>query len=86
MRNRGFGPKWINWILIWLQSAKISILANRDPGKEIICKRGLKQDDPLSPLLFVLVVEGLSLLFVHMKAACKIERLPVARSVTFPNL
>lgn len=59
MRNRSFGPKWINWILIWLHYAKIYVLANGEPVEEIICKRGLGEGDPLSSLLFVLVVEDL---------------------------
>lgn len=40
MRNRGFGPKWINWVTIWLHSAKVAVLTNGELEKEIICKRG----------------------------------------------
>lgn len=86
IRNMGFGPKWINWILIWLHSTKIFVLANGEPGKEIVCKRGLRQGDPLSPLLFVLVAEGLNSLFTYMKRACKIDGLSVARSIIYTNL
>lgn len=86
MRNNSFGPKWINWILIWLHYAKISILANGKLGKEIVIKRGFRKGDLLSPLLFVLVVKGLNLLFTHMKEVGKIEGLSVARSVAFTNL
>jgi hypothetical protein len=34
------------------QSASTSLLLNGVPGKKIICKRGVRQGDPLSPLLF----------------------------------
>jgi hypothetical protein len=37
----------------------MSILVNGSPTEEICIKRGLKQGDPLAPLLFLLVAEGL---------------------------
>lgn len=86
LSNRGFSPKWIKWISFWLNSAKVSVLTNGEPRKEIICKKSLKLGDPLLPLLFVLVAKGLNLLFMHMKEAYKIEGLPAARSKSFTNL
>lgn len=70
----------------WLDSAKISVLANGEPKKEIVYKRGLRQGDHLSPLLFILVAEGFNLLFTRMKQAGKIEGLPAARSSAFTVL
>jgi hypothetical protein len=40
----------------------MSILVNGCPTEEICIKRGLKQGDPLAPLLFVIVAEGLGAL------------------------
>lgn len=62
------------------------MLANRELEKDIVCKRGLWQGDLLSPLLFVLVAEGLNLLFTRMKEADKIEGLLSARLALFTNL
>jgi hypothetical protein len=43
-------------------AGSMSVLVNGSPTREINIKRGLKQGDPLAPLLFLLVAEGLGLL------------------------
>ena len=56
----GFCLKWRKWIAACLQSATISILVNGSPTKEFAPTRGLRQGDPLAPLLFNIVGEGLT--------------------------
>jgi len=56
----GFHQKWIQWIKACLTSATISVLVNGSPTKEFKPKRGLRQDDPLTPFLFIIVAEGLT--------------------------
>lgn len=60
----GFQQKWILWILSCVTTASASILINDSPTPPIKLKRGLRQEDPLSPLLFDLMVEPLSLLIL----------------------
>ncbi|GJV88789.1 RNA-directed DNA polymerase, eukaryota, reverse transcriptase zinc-binding domain protein, partial [Tanacetum coccineum] len=59
----GFGIKWRGWIQNCLNSSKGSILVNGSPTEEFQFYKGLKQGDPLSPFLFILVMESLHISF-----------------------
>ncbi|GJT74421.1 RNA-directed DNA polymerase, eukaryota [Tanacetum coccineum] len=52
-----------------LSSASISVLINRSPSKEFYMERGLRQGDPLSPFLFLIVTEALQ---VTILKACEL--------------
>jgi len=60
MRRMRFHERWIGWVKGCLTSASISILVNGSPTDEFKPRRGLRQGDPLAPLLFVLVAERLT--------------------------
>lgn len=57
----GFSTKWIKWMMLCVTSVSYSICFQGSNIGPIIPKRGLRQGDPLSPYLFLLCVEGLSL-------------------------
>lgn len=45
-----------------LSTVTASVIMNGVPGKSIKCKRGVRQGDPFSPLLYVMVAELLQIL------------------------
>lgn len=57
---KGFGFLWRTWIKGCLTSANYSIILNGRPRGKIIPTRSIRQTDPLSPFLFIIVVDCLS--------------------------
>jgi hypothetical protein len=59
----GFPAVWREWIDVLLSSVSTRIQLNVTQGDRICHAQGLCQGDPLSPMLFLLVMEVLNSLF-----------------------
>ncbi|GKF75676.1 putative RNA-directed DNA polymerase, eukaryota, reverse transcriptase zinc-binding domain protein, partial [Tanacetum coccineum] len=69
----GFGDAWRSWIRACLNSTRTLILVNGSPTQEFSLERGLRQGEPLSPFLFILIMEGLHLFLENDRQAKRIK-------------
>lgn len=63
LKAHGFSDRWIGWIKSILTSSKAKFLINGTQSEYVRFHKGLRQGDPLSSLLFALVINVLSTLF-----------------------
>jgi hypothetical protein len=82
----GFSVTSTSWILSCVTSASFAVLTNGESSDFFCSERGLRQGFPLSPLLFILVMESLSILLKQRQAMRELTGVKVSRIVKFLHL
>lgn len=79
MDRKGYGERWRSWIRGCLASCNMSVIVNGKPRKSFKASRGLRQGDPLSPFLFILVADVLGRMVDRVKEAGLFKGLHTSR-------
>ena len=67
LRIKDFSEVWRTWIQSFITGGIVAIKVNDDVGHYFQKKKGLRQDDPLSPILFNIVADMLAVLIERAK-------------------
>jgi hypothetical protein len=73
LRMKGFSPEWRALINDFMSGGSVAIRVNDDTGHYFQTRKGLRQGDPLSPMLFNIVADMLAILIERAKADGQIE-------------
>eukprot|EP00253_Pinus_taeda_P009017 PITA_09017 len=74
----GFDHNWVMWVMALVTSSSFSILVNGSPSELLLPSKGLRQGDPLSPFLFILMMEGLGRSTKHARVMGRIQGLQIS--------
>jgi hypothetical protein len=85
LRKFGFSENFCDWIRAILHSATISININGTQHGYFKCSRGVRQGDPLSPLLFCIAEDVLSRNLSKLVEQGKLEQMTGTRIYKVPS-
>lgn len=75
LQHLDFGHRWRDWISILLSTASTRVMTNGHPGPPIDHACGLRQGDPISPMLFTIVIDVLNSLLLQAVDTGLLQRL-----------
>eukprot|EP00267_Zea_mays_P028107 XP_008657698.1 uncharacterized protein LOC103637241 [Zea mays] len=62
LRMKGFDDKWCTWVDAIMKKGHVAVKVNNYTGNTFETKKGLRQGDPLSSILFNIVVDMLAII------------------------
>ena len=78
MQAIDFGPRWHEWVSILFRTSSSRVLLNGQQGPVFSHRRGVRQGDPLSPILFILTMDPLQRLLDMATQHGALTALPLA--------
>ena len=82
LKKLGFHSTFIGWIMECVTTPTFSTLINGEPSQSFKSSRGLRQGDPLSPLLYVLGMDVFSRYLLDLASRNTIRGIKVDRVAT----
>lgn len=79
IKRFGFAEVWIKRIMMYIRSVSYSFLHDGELFGEVHPKWGIRQGDPISPYIFILCAEGLSVIIRRNKEVGLIHGCTIAR-------
>lgn len=67
MLQMGFSGKWVQWVMLCVETLDYTVLVNNVHIRPLISVRGIRQGDWLSPYIFIPCAKGLSSLISDAK-------------------
>jgi len=86
LTHLGFGIDFIRWVMSCISTVSFSVLINGAASPFFHAERGLRQGCPLSPLLFLLVAEGLSRAIIEAHHEGRFQGIRVAPNLNITHL
>lgn len=62
---KGFFPTWCSWMQYFFEGDNVAIKINDQLGPYFETRKGLRQVDPISPILFNILVDMLALIIAR---------------------
>lgn len=84
--HMGFRLVFVNWLMACLSSVSFSILLNGSTTTFLQTERGIRQGCALSPLLFLLVAEGLSIYLAEANVGGRFSGIKISNGLTITHL
>lgn len=81
----GFDASWVRWIMSLVTSSFFFVLINGIPSETFHPTRGIRQGDPLSPFLFIIMAEGLGHSIKHAQQTARLKGLSFHNSPVFTH-